>query len=205
MNSGMSRFSHRTTLGLAFAFVDSIFVMLSVFLSTWILTRQTGTVLLDSDQPTLKIMFLIVIVQVAFYYLDLHELRNFRERIWVAVQIVKALLVASVILVVGYFIFPDAALDRRVFGVSMLMVFYTALFWRIFFHWITDKALFKERVLIVGSGSSALNIQKQIMDHGQDAYEIVGFVDEKGERIGQRAGAGRDRGLQADLFHLQQK
>ncbi len=201
----MSQFSHRTTLGLAFAFVDCILVVLSVFLSTWIMTRQTGVIFLDSDQPTLKVMLLVVVVQLVFYYLDLHELRHFRERIWVAVQLVKALLVSAVVLSVAYFIFPDAALDRRVFGISMLLIFYVALFWRILFSWITDKALFKERILIVGSGSTALNIQKQIMDNGQDAYEIVGFVDERGESIGQRAGAGRDRGLQADLFHLQQK
>ncbi len=205
MNNGMSRFSHRTTLSLVFVFVDSIFVLLSVFLSIWILNRHTGAVLLDRDHPTLKVMALIVAVQLAFYYLDLHDVRNFRERIWMAVQIVKALLAASIVLVVGYFAFPDAALDRRVFGISMLLTFYAAFFWRFLFPWITDKALFKERILIVGSGDFALNIQKQIITHGQDAYEIVGFVDEKGERVGQRAGTGHHRGLQADLFHLQQK
>ena len=201
----MSQFSHRTTLGLAFAFVDSILVVVSVFLSTWMMTRHTGMIFLDSNQPTLKVMFLVVVVQVVFYYLDLHELRHFTGRIWVAVQLVKALIVSAVILSVAYFIFPDAALDRWVFGVSMLLIFYAAFLWRFIFPWITDKALFKERILIIGSGSSALNIQKQVMDHGQDAYEIVGFVDERGERVGQRAGADRDRGLQADLFHLQQK
>ncbi|MCX5834894.1 MAG: hypothetical protein NTV99_10385 [Deltaproteobacteria bacterium] len=201
----MSQFSHRSTLSLAFAFVDCILVLLSVFLSTWILTRHTGMVLLDSDQPTLKVMFLVVVVQLSFYYLDLHELRHFRERIWMAVQLVKALLVSSVVLAVAYFIFPDAALDRRVFGISMLLIFYLAFLWRFLFPWITDKAFFKERILIIGSGDLALNIQKQIIDHGQDAYEIVGFVDEKGERVGQRAGTDRDRGLQADLFHLQKK
>ena len=201
----MSQFSHRSTLGLAFAFVDCILVVLSVFLSTWILTRHTGMVFLDSDEPTLKVMFLVAVVQLAFYYLDLHELRHFRERIWMAVQLVKALLVSAVVLSVAYFIFPDAALDRRVFGISMLLIFYMAFLWRFLFPWITDKALFKERILIIGSGSSALNIQKQIINHGYDAYEIVGFVDERGERVGQRAGTGRDRGLQADLFHLQQK
>lgn len=205
MNNGMSRFSHRTTLSLVFVFVDSILVLLSVFLSTWILTRHTGTILLSRDQPTLKVMVLIVVVQLAFYYLDLHDLRNFRERIWVAVQLVKALLAASIVLVVGYFAFPDAALDRRVFGISMLLIFYMAFFWRFLFPWITDKALFKERILIVGAGEFALNIHKQIITYGQDAYEIVGFVDEKGERVGQRAGTGHHRGLQADLFHLQQK
>ena len=201
----MSQLSHRSTLGLAFAFVDCILAVLSVFLSTWILTRHTGMIFLDSDQPTLKVMFLVAVVQLAFYYLDLHELRHFPGRIWMAVQLVKALVVSAVVLSVAYFIFPDAALDRRVFGISMLLIFYMAFLWRFLFPWITDKALFKERILIIGSGSSALNIQKQIMNHGQDAYEIVGFVDEKGERVGQGAGTGRDRGLQADLFHLQQK
>ena len=201
----MSQFSHRSTLGLAFAFVDCILMVLSVFLSTWILTRHTGMVFLDSVHPTLKVMFLVVVVQLAFYYLDLHELRHFRERIWMAVHLVKALLVSAVVLSVAYFIFPDAALDRRVFGISMLLIFYMAFLWRFLFPWITDKALFKERILIIGSGSSALNIQKQIINHGYDAYEIVGFVDERGERVGQGAGTGRDRGLQADLFHLQQK
>jgi FlaA1/EpsC-like NDP-sugar epimerase len=201
----MSQFSHRSTLSLAFAFVDCILVLVSVFFSTWILTRHTGTVLLNSDQPTLKVMLLVVVVQLSFYYLDLHELRNFRERIWMAVQLVKALLVSSVVLAVAYFIFPDASLDRRVFGISMLMVFYAAFFWRFLFPWITDKALFKERILIIGSGDFALNIQKDIMEHGQEAYEIVGFVDEKRERLGQRAGTDHNRGLQADLFHLQQK
>jgi len=50
---------------------------------------------------------------------------------------------------------------------------------------VTKKVVFKERILIIGTGELAKSIQKEILENGQDSFEIVGFVDERRERVGE--------------------
>ncbi len=87
----------------------------------------------------------------------------------------------------------------------IMTIFALTFIWRVFYPWVIDRNLFKERVLIIGTGETAYRISKEIGENGQDAFEIVGFVDEDSERIGEKIGSENYRGFQPDLFHLQRR
>ena len=71
--------------------------------------------------------------------------------------------------------------------VSLALIFGFTFLWRLLYPWVANNALFKERVLIVGTGDLARQIYKEMGEHGLDAYEIVGFLDENGKRIGEKS------------------
>ena len=186
-----------------FAFVDAALVLTAVLMTGFIHPRG-WSLIYDSDfYPVVKIMLIVVVVELTLYYLDLMDLKLLRQRIRTGVQLLKALGVYSVILAVIYYVFPVVSIGHRALFISLGLIFWVTFTWRLLYPWIASNALFKERVLIVGTGDLARQIYKDIGENGLDAYEIVGFVDENGKRIGEKIRPDDHRGFQANLFHLQ--
>lgn len=153
--------------------------------------------------PVAKIMLIVVVVETTAYYLDLMDLKLLRQRIRMSMQLLKALGVYTFILVFIYYMFPIISIGHRALFINLGLIFWVMFLWRILYPWIASNALFKERVLVVGTGDLARKIYKDIIDNGLDAYEVVGFVDENGKRVGEKISPDDHRGLQANLFHLQ--
>jgi len=201
--SDMISFNHRSTMNFIFAFVDAALVLTAV-LMTGFIHPKGWSLIYDSDfYPVVKIMLIVVVVELTLYYLDLMDLKLLRQRIRTGVQLLKALGVYSVILAVIYYVFPVVSIGHRALLISLGLIFWVTFTWRLLYPWIASNALFKERVLIVGTGDLARQIYKEIDENGLDAYEIVGFVDENGKRIGEKIRPDDHRGFQANLFHLQ--
>ncbi len=153
--------------------------------------------------PVAKVMLVVIVTEITLYYFGLMELKLLRQRIRMTAQLVKALGVYALALVVIYFMLPHLAMSHRTLFVCLALIFWLTFFWRLLFQWIANNALFKERVLIVGTGELAKQIYKEIGENGLDAYEVVGFVDESGKRVGEKISPDDHRGFQANLFHLQ--
>jgi len=201
--SGMIHYNHRSVMSHVFALIDGILVMLAVFLGATIYPMGRYAVFLAEPYPVVKIMIVVIVVEIALYYLDLMEPRLLRERIRMLIQHLKALGVYALTLVVVYFMFPIIAMSHKTLFVTLALIFWATFSWRMLYPWFASNGLFQERVLIVGTGDLAKKIYKEIGVHGQDAYDIVGFVDENEKRIGEKIRPDDHRGLQSNLFHLQ--
>ena len=186
-----------------FAFVDSVLVLAAVLLAATIYPMGRYDLFLASPYTVGKIMLVVAVVEMTQFYLDLIDLKFIRGRIQMSLQLCKALGVYALILVVIYFMFPVIAMSHKTLFTSLGLIFLVTYFWRLLYPWIASNALFRERVLIVGTGDLARTIYKEMEQHGQGAYEIVGFVDDNGKRIGEKIRPDDHRGLQANLFHLQ--
>jgi FlaA1/EpsC-like NDP-sugar epimerase len=75
-------------------------------------------------------------------------------------------------------------IGRKIFLFSFGMIFVLTFSLRFFSPWITKNNLFKERILIVGTGAWAQKIAEEIRKNSPDSFEIVGFVEEKRENVG---------------------
>lgn len=186
-----------------FAVVDGVLVLAAVLMATTIYPMGRYSLFLAEPYPVGKVMLVVAIVQLTFFYLNLSDLKFIRGRIQMSVQLGKALGVSALTLVVVYFMFPHLAMSHRALFVCLALIYWLTFSWRILYPWIASNSLFRERVLIVGTGDLATKIYKEIGEHGLDAYEIVGFVDENGKRVGERITPDDHRGLQTNLFHLQ--
>jgi len=186
-----------------FSFVDAALVLSAVILAGFINPKGWELLFASELYPIVKIMIIVAVVELTLYYLDLMDLKVLRHRIRTGAQLLKALGIYAAILAVIYYMIPIVSIGHRTLFISLGLIFWVTFTWRLLYPWIASNAVFKERVLIVGTGDLARTIYKEIEDNGLDAYEIVGFVDENGKRVGERISPDDHRGFQANLFHLQ--
>ena len=173
-------------LNVLFCLIDSLLIFGACLIAIYVGYGKVKTTLTGADYPVLKIMLIVCVIQLAFYYFDLYELNTCRERKRMLILMLEAIVASTVVLGVVYYLIPFLGINRESLAGSLLLAFVFAFLWRLaFIAWSQTKAM-KERVLIIGTGSLAMKIKKEISEHGYEGFEIVGFVNENRENIGER-------------------
>ena len=144
------------------ATVDGVLVLVSVLLAVSIYPMGRYGPFMADPYPVVKIMLVVIVAEITLYYFGLMDLKLLRQRIRMSAQLVKALGVYTLVLVVIYFMLPHLAMSHRTLFVCLALIFWLTFLWRLFFQWIASNALFKDRVLIVGTGDLARMIYKEI-------------------------------------------
>jgi len=198
-------YSRRKSISLVFAFIDGLLILSGVLLGGIFRYGGGEGMKYQLDYFGWKIMLIIFVMQTIFYYFDLYEFRNFCKRMRMGIQMLEALGISSVILSVIYYFAPFLAIGRGFFTISLFMIFLMNFVWRLIYPWMVNKSIFKEKILIIGTGDLAQKIQKEILQSGQDSFEIVGFIDERSESFGNESSPGDYWEIQPDLFNLQRR
>jgi len=172
-------------MNLIFAFVDGLLIFSSVLLGGILRLRGGEGIIYQADYLVWKIMLIVLVMQTVMYYFDLYEFRNFRQRMRMGILILETLGVSSIVLAVVYYFAPFLAIGRGFFTVSLFIIFLMTFTWRLLYSWMANKTIFKEKVLIIGTGDLAQKIQKEILQNHQEEIEIVGFIDERSEKVGE--------------------
>ena len=72
-------------------------------------------------------------------------------------------------------------------------------------HWLLGHPSVGEKILIVGSGASAVEVAREVLERRDAGYRIVGFVDNRPELVGQSLVNPRVIGLTNELGHIVQR
>jgi exopolysaccharide biosynthesis polyprenyl glycosylphosphotransferase len=113
---------------------------------------------------------------VAFYYNDLYDLRVVRSFGAFAVRLVQALGVAFMLLAGFYHFFPDTQLASGPFLSSIVLIAGLVLPLRAVSYVIMRSRPFRERVLILGTGSLAADLVAEIRRQPHFRYVVVGMI-----------------------------
>ena len=192
---------------LAIALADVGFVALSYFLSYYL--RLNFRFPHDETQSMLLSLPLVLIIRTAVF----HMYRLYRG-VWRytslddLVRIVKAITLGSLIMIVSFtLLFRFKSFPRSVFVIDwfILTVFMTgsrmATRW---FHELPKKEdIVSRRVLIVGTGSLAEKVMKDVKEEG--GYRIVGFLDDREEIIGRMIHGAPVLGRVSDVERIARK
>jgi FlaA1/EpsC-like NDP-sugar epimerase len=131
-------------------------------------------------------MVVVLVIQIAFYYFDLYDLRIFRERKKMGILLLESLGVSAIFLAVVYYFIPLLTIGRGIFAISLILVFVFTFLWRLLYAMALKAWVNKEKILIVGTGELAKKIRGEILENGYDGFEIVGFIDENRDKIGDK-------------------
>jgi len=197
--------SNKSYLNFIFALMDGVLILGGIIIGEILRFGWKGSDLSQVDFGIAKILVMVGLTQIVYYYFDLYELKSLKDKTKIGILLLEALGITSILLAVLYFVFPVLRVWRGAFILMIITIFVLTLLWRVLYPWLIDRNLFKEKVLIIGTGEIAYRISVEIGENGQDAFEIVGFVDEDRERIGEKIGSENYRGFQPDLFHLQRR
>lgn len=126
----------------------------------------------------------LVVCWVSFYYNDLYDLQIVSRRTELVVHLLQALGMTALALACFYYLDPDLSLGRSISVLAAAVIFVSLLIWRLAID-ASDFLRPARRLLIAGTGASGIRLVRDILTRPELNLRVVGFLDERGERIGE--------------------
>src|SRR3954462_8666314 len=152
--------------------------ILLIFGSVAIAARAHGGAA-DVTNDLWKIALVTGLCQVCFYYNDLYDLTVVHSSRELLIRLLQAAGAASILIALLYLAIPAVAIGNGIF-VSSLVIFLVAIVaWRLLFNRLAYASHLEERVLIVGYGTTARMVARQIQSQHDFGYRVVGFITDQ--------------------------
>jgi len=131
-----------------------------------------------ADDPGLawRILLTTGLFLVCLYYYDFYDLTVVQSAREMVVRLLQAGGAASIILAVIYFVVPALAVRGDAFFPSLAIFIVATLTWRFAFNVVIRAPRLVENILILGTGSMAVDVARQIFQQHDFACHIVGFA-----------------------------
>jgi sugar transferase (PEP-CTERM system associated) len=149
-----------------------------------------------------KIALVTALCQLCLYYNDCYDLTLVRSNRELIVRLLQAAGAATIILAAMYLAVPSLAIGEGIFVRSLAVFLVAIVGWRLLFNVVARARQLEERVLFVGTGSTARTVARHILDQEDFGYRIVGFIADDQESIGQAVVNPRVIGTPADLARI---
>jgi sugar transferase (PEP-CTERM system associated) len=153
-------------------------------------------------QGFLKAAFATVFCLAAFYLFDLYDFIVMHDRRELVLRLIQALGLAWIALAFAFYAFPKLMLGRGVFLIALPLALALMVSWRISIHWLLGHPDFGEKILIVGSGSLAVEVAREMLDRPDAGYRIAGFVGTDAQLLGKSLINPRVIGLTSELAEV---
>ena len=150
-------------------------------------------------QGFLKAGLATVFCLAAFYMFDLYDFIVMHDRRELVLRLVQALGLAWVALALAFYAFPQLKLGRGVSLIALPLALGLMVSWRISIHWLLGHPDFGEKILIVGLGSQAMEVAREMLDRPDAGYRMAGFVGNDPELLGKSLVNPRVIGLTSEL------
>jgi sugar transferase (PEP-CTERM system associated) len=150
-------------------------------------------------QGFLKAALATVFCLAAFYLFDLYDFIVMHDRRELVLRLIQALGLAWVALALAFYAFPQLMLGRGISLIALPLALGLMVSWRVSIHWLLGHPDFGEKILIVGSGSLAVEVAREMLDRPDAGYRIAGFVGTDPELLGKSLINPRVIGLTSDL------
>src|SRR5690349_24058661 len=93
-------------------------------------------------------------------------------------------------------------LGRSIALIALPLALTLMVAWRVSIHWFLGHPDFGERILIVGSGDSAIEIAREVLSRPDAGYRVVGFIGTDSELVGKSLINPRVIGLTEELGEI---
>jgi sugar transferase (PEP-CTERM system associated) len=113
--------------------------------------------------------------QLCLYFYDLYDLNRNITIIDTVSRMTQAFGLGCIVLAVVYYTMPLLSTAIRIFWPAYFAICGVVLLWRWAYYFILQKRLFLHRVCIIGTGSFASEIAREIEGRNDSAYRIVCF------------------------------
>ena len=141
----------------------------------------------------------------AFYLYDLYDFVRMHDRRELVLRLIQALGLAWVALALAFYAVPRLMIGRGVTLIALPLALALMVGWRISIHWFLGHPDYGERILIVGSGASAIEIARETIERRDAGFRILGFVDNDPELQGKSLINPRVVGTTAELAEIVQR
>jgi sugar transferase (PEP-CTERM system associated) len=154
--------------------IDHVLIVGAVLLAA-LIRNGSGQTVVDWNLIW-RAALIALVLQLALHYCDLYDLRTIRDRRNLAMGLLQAIGATSLILGVLYYWVPALIVGRGVFLLTAGLTLILLGLWRLAFEWLSARVGPSERLLIVGTGSAAIELARELDDRRQFGADVVGFV-----------------------------
>lgn len=133
------------------------------------------------------------------YYNDLYDLTVVRSAREMFIRLLQGVGAASILIALIYLAAPSLMVADGAFLPAAAIFLTGILAWRLVF---VRMAPFGERILIVGTDTTAQTVARQVLAQQDFPYQIIGFIDHDPARIGESVVNPRIVGTPADIEQL---
>ena len=139
------------------------------------------------------------------YFYDLYDYIVMTNRRELMLRLVQALGIAWALLALLFYFVPQLMIGRGVSVISVPLVLVLLLGWRIAIHSLTGHPEIGEKILVVGTGKTALDTAEAVWERRDAGYRIVGFISENGakpmDKLGQSIILGKGPDLESVIIN----
>lgn len=160
-------------------------LLVSIYLRFYTEPFLLDETLLDPFFPA-QLGFCVLLCQICFYYNDLYDLTTVCRRSELAIRLIQSAGMWTLLLTATYVLDQRLLFDQWILVTGIVVVLVIIPLWReavgrlgFFFH-------SKERVLILGTGQIGIDLCRKLLARNDLNFEIVGFLGEDPEQVGER-------------------
>jgi sugar transferase (PEP-CTERM system associated) len=143
-----------------------------------------------------------LLLQVCMYYAGLYEDSALRGGLEGALRLAQTLAFGTLIFTLAYFFFTDLNRGRKILGVYLPLSFVLLVLWRSVYAWTLGREALSDSVLIVGTGHSAQQVAREMLQSAPLGFRVVGFLGEHRAEVGRQLVQPSVIGTMEDLLPL---
>jgi len=132
----------------------------------------------DAVSGIWKIVAITALCELCFYYNDLYDLTVVHSKTELFIRVLQAAAAAAIALAAVSVAMPSLIIGGGIFITTLCLLLVAIPVWRVAFDGLTTDPRLEEHVLIVGTGSLARTVARQILTQHDFAYRVVGFIDD---------------------------
>jgi sugar transferase (PEP-CTERM system associated) len=191
----------RFTLRKFFLLLADVAILYSgVFLAMYVRLGLENTLNeLNVKNGWLKITLASGVCLLVLHFYDLYDYVVMTNRRELMLRLVQALGIGWMLLSILFYFAPPLMIGRGVSVISVGMMLGLLLGWRIFIHSLTGHPEIGEKILVVGTGQTALDTAEAVWERRDAGYRIAGFISENGAKPMQKLGRSVILGKGPDL------
>ncbi len=185
---------------------DTAIIYGGVILALYIRLGVEGSVNeLSERNGWMKIGLATAVCLLNLYFYDLYDYIVMTNRRELLLRLVQALGIAWALLALLFYFAPPLMIGRGVSVISVPLVLVLLLGWRIAIHSLTGHPEIGEKILVVGTGKTALDTAEAVWERRDAGYRIVGFISENGakpmDKLGQSIILGKGPDLESVIIN----
>jgi sugar transferase (PEP-CTERM system associated) len=126
------------------------------------------------------------VLQVCLYYNDLYEDAAMRGRFELLLRIGQSFAAGTLALTALYFFFTDIQVGRGILLIYVTLGYCLVGTWRAAYRFTLGRGALVDNVLILGTGSAAQQVARDILKREHLGLHVVGFLGEHPAEVGRR-------------------
>jgi sugar transferase (PEP-CTERM system associated) len=166
--------------------LDGITLTLAFFAATYLRFDQSVDNLLAYPNLLPKAIVNTFVMQLCLYYSGLYEDWPLQRPLETAMRFGQAFMAGLVALLIIYYVLPPLTVGRGILALYFFLSFFAILSIRALYRWLGEEDTLAENLIILGTGSTAQRVAREILRRQPWSVRVLGFLAEDPADVGRR-------------------